>query len=258
MKYINRLLCIIALVCLGLTAYANKTFSNETTNYKVLFKWGLINKQAGNVRISLNNDGGNYRTRLTASSAPWADKFYQVRDTLNGKIRRDGFLPLFYEKIAHEGNEDKHDVVKFERSGATVTGHCTRKKVKDGVLKADEQKTVTATGTTLDMLSAYYYMRQLPFESWTKGYVLTVNIFSGKRKELLTIRYVGTETITTDKKSYTCYHIKFLFTSDGRTKTSDDMDAWISTDTNRIPIKLEGKLPVGKVQCYYTGGTLDS
>jgi hypothetical protein len=108
------------------------------------------------------------------------------------------------------------------------------------------------------MLSAYYYMRQLPFESWDKGYVLTVNIFSGKRKELLTIRYVGTETITTDKKSYTCYHVKFLFTSDGRKKTSDDMDAWISTDSNRVPIKLEGKLPVGKVQCYYTGGSLDS
>ncbi len=31
------------------------------------------------------------------------------------------------------------------------------------------------------------------------------------------------------------------------------MDAWISTSHDRIPVKLEGKLPVGKVRCFYTG-----
>ena len=31
------------------------------------------------------------------------------------------------------------------------------------------------------------------------------------------------------------------------------MDAWISADARRIPIKLEGKLPVGKVHCLYDG-----
>ena len=31
------------------------------------------------------------------------------------------------------------------------------------------------------------------------------------------------------------------------------MDAWISTEPNRIPLRLEGKLPVGKVQCFYSG-----
>ena len=29
------------------------------------------------------------------------------------------------------------------------------------------------------------------------------------------------------------------------------MEAWISTAPDRIPLKLEGKLPVGKVQCFY-------
>ncbi len=41
--------------------------------------------------------------------------------------------------------------------------------------------------------------------------------------------------------------------SDGGKKTSDDMDAWISADARRIPVRLEGKLPVGKVHCVYTG-----
>jgi hypothetical protein len=258
MKLLSKtaLIAFIALLC-SLSVSADKTFSNETVKYKVMFKWGLINKQAGNVSISLHNHGANYNAKLVAASAPWADKVYKVRDTLTSTIIKDSMRPVVYNKIAHEGDDDKHDIVKFSYSGATVTGDCYRYKKSKGVVKADEKKVVTATGTTLDMLTTYYYMRQLPFESWSSGYVLTTNIFSGKRKELLTIKYVGTETIKVDDKSYHCYHVRFLFTSDGRKKTSDDMDAWISSDSNRIPIKLEGKLPVGKVQCFYTGGTLN-
>ena len=50
-------------------------------------------------------------------------------------------------------------------------------------------------------------------------------------------------------KKYSCYHITFVFTGKNQTKTSDNMDAWISTGNERLPLKLEGKLPVGKVQC---------
>jgi hypothetical protein len=97
-------------------------------------------------------------------------------------------------------------------------------------------------------------MRTLKFETFKTGHVLTLNIYSGKRKELLTIKYLGTETVKYDNKSYKCYHISFTFTSDGKTKTSDDMDAWITTDSRRIPVKMEGQLKVGKVRCFYTGG----
>ena len=63
----------------------------------------------------------------------------------------------------------------------------------------------------------------------------------------------GIEEAKSDNKTYQCYHITFIFTSDGGKKTSDDMDAWISADTKRIPIRLEGKLPVGKIHCVYSG-----
>ncbi len=83
-----------------------------------------------------------------------------------------------------------------------------------------------------------------------EGQVSTINIFSGKRKELLTLKYLGRETIKYDNCKYDCYHISFIFTSDGKKKTSDDMEAWITAAPQRIPVKLEGKLPVGKVRCF--------
>jgi hypothetical protein len=250
MKIKILLLICVTLFSLSLSA---KEFSNESLKYKVTYKWGMVQKQAGTAVLSLKNTDSKYIVKLAASSDPWADKFYKVRDTLNGEISKRGFLPMFYEKISHEGKEDKHDIVRYERVSAKTIGNCSRIAYNDGVLKKNETRKLEATGTTVDMLSSFYYMRNLAFESWQKGHVITINIFSGKQKELLTIRYLGVESVEYDNKKYDCHRISFIFTSDGKTKTSDDMDAWITTDSRRIPVKMVGKLKIGQVRCFYVG-----
>ncbi len=258
MKLSKRLISLVltAILLISSSTAAKAAFSNESLNYKVMYKWGVVNKQAGHATLSLRVKGNVYSTQLTAASEKWADRFYRVRDTLNGSIVIQGFKPQFYEKIAHEGDEHKHDYVKYNHLGTgKVAAHCTRtKRNKKGKLKVNQAIDLLASGTTVDMLSSFYYMRALPYANWKSGHVITVNIFSGKRKELLTIKYIGVENIKYDKKSFSTYHIKFTFTGDGGKKTSDDMDAWITTDSRHIPVRLEGKLKVGKVQCFYTGG----
>lgn len=224
-------------------------FVDETLRYRVMYKWGLINKQAGTATLTIREHGDRYKTMLTAHSEPWADKVYCVRDTLNGIIQKNGLKPLYYEKIAHEGAEDKHDTVKFSYDGNKVTGHTTRKVVKKGELKRDDKLVHTAEGLTVDMLSSFYIMRSLPFESWQPGHQEKMTIFSGKTKEMLTFDYHGIERVQVGEKHYQCFHITFIFTGDSGKKTSDDMDAWITTGNTRTPVLLEGKLPVGKVKC---------
>lgn len=251
---ISRWLAAVLLVSLcALPMAAKVTLGNETISYKVKYKWGLVNKHAGNVDIRLTRHGNEYRSQLTAASQPWADRFFKLRDTLNGTMRSTDLRPSFYEKIANEGGDRKHDIVRFSFNGNKATGKCTRREWKKGKSTVNDSRTLQAEGTTVDMLSAYYLMRTLPYSEWNPGHKETVNIFSGKRKELLTIEYHGIQTVKTENKEFTCYYISFIFTSDGKKKTSDDMEAWISTDSRRIPVRLEGKLPVGKVQCFYTG-----
>lgn len=248
MKRLGLLFVIVSAVvsaCFGVT----RNFKDETLHYKVMYKWGLINKQAGQATLTVQEDGDHYVTRLVAHSEPWADKFYCVRDTLNGLIVKNGLIPLFYEKIAHEGTEDKHDTVKFSYEGSKVTGHTTRRVVKKGELKRDETRILTAEGLTVDMLSSFYVMRALPFDQWEKGHREVLSIFSGKTKETLTFEYHGIERIKVGDKHYQCFHITFIFTGDGGKKTSDNMDAWITTGYTRTPVLLVGKLPVGMVKC---------
>lgn len=232
----------------------NHTFKDESLPYKVMFKWGLINKQAGDVTINLTSKGNKYYATLTAKSASWADHVYKVRDTLNGVMVKATLMPESYEKIAREDGEYKLDRVLFSKGeGNIVVGNCSRYVEKNGKVKRRETLRLEAEGTTVDMLSSFYYMRTLPFETMTPGHVTSVNIFSGKRKELLSIKYIGKERVEYDKKVFDCFHVSFIFTSDGKKKTSDDMDAWITTDGRRLPVRLEGKLPVGRVRCFYTG-----
>lgn len=229
-----------------------RDFAPETLKYKVMYKWGLINKKAGDVTVSLNVDDRMYNARLTASTAPWADKFYKVRDTLRAEIVKEGFIPVRYQKLAHESKDYNRDQVIYRREGVNVYGDCSHKWFRDGQLKRSQDTTLVAQGTTIDMLSAFYFMRAIPYADLQPGYVQTANIYSGKRKELLTIKYLGKETVKTDDKTYDCYKIAFIFTSDGKKKSSDDMFAWLTADDRHLPVKLEGKLPVGSVKCFLT------
>lgn len=248
------MLCCLAGRATDTISGITTTLPPETLHYNVMFKWGIINKKAGSATLTLSHLPGQYRTTLTGASEPWADRIYRVRDTLNGRMDMDGFRPLFYEKIAHEGSEFKHDQVHYDYSTpGVVVGNCTRRVFKKNQLRIDETRSMEAENRAVDMLTSFYFMRQLPFEHMQPGERVSIDIFSGKQKELLTISYVGTENVELDGVEHPTFHVRFIFTSKGGTKTSDDMDAWISTAPRRIPIKLEGKLPVGKVKCFLTG-----
>lgn len=233
------------------------TVPAETVTYDVMYKWGLINKKAGSATIRTFPDASpkEFRALLTAASAPWADKFFLVRDTLKGSIDKTTFFPSYYEKISHEGGAFDHDILNYTRSGNTVTAQANmwRKRKKETEIRRIDDMTHTAEGLTVDMLSAFYYMRQIPYADMQQGESVSLNVFSGKKKEILTIHYQGTEDVELDKKKYPAYHITFTFTTAGGKTSSDNMDAWISTAPDRIPLLLEGKLPVGKVRALYSG-----
>lgn len=226
------------------------TLAPESLTYRVMYKWGLINKRAGTAKLTLRNDHDHYYAELTAASEPWADRFYCVRDTLIGMMDYRTMAPLSYEKIAHEGNDYKHDRVVYDYSAANIVkADCTRKVYKKGELRVDDTRVLESTRTAVDMLTSFYYMRTLPFADWSAGHTVTTDIFSGKQKETLSIVYCGKETLDINGTPREAYHITFKFTGGGGKKTSDDMDAWIAADSSRIPLRLEGKLPVGKVHC---------
>ncbi len=226
---------------------------DEQLHYKVTYKWGLIHKQAGTAILTLRNTRSDYKATLTAKSDPWADRIYRLRDTLHSNMNHADMLPTRYERIAHEKGTYARDIVEITRHGSLFTGQATRYRRGSDANAPLKQAATTleAQGPTVDLLSSFYYLRTLDFSHMKNGESITLNIFSGKRKELLHITFKGNDKVKLEDTTYPAYHLEFTFTSDGKKKTSGNINAWISADSRRIPLKLEGSLPIGKVQCFY-------
>lgn len=63
-------LLIILLTLLSVTQISGTELNEETLRYKVLYKWGLIQKQAGNATINLNRIPGGYKATLMPGASP--------------------------------------------------------------------------------------------------------------------------------------------------------------------------------------------
>jgi hypothetical protein len=247
-------LLIGALFAVGILCHATAAgFSDEDLTYVVEYKWGLINKDAGTATLSLRHDGNRYNAQLTAKTLPWADKFYRVRDTLSVTMKKQSLNPDVYRKISHEGGSYSLDVVKYTHSGSDVIGNVTRlRQKKNTATTMRSDTTLYSTGSTFDMLSVFYYLRQLDYSSMSTGARITTGIFSGKSLEKLTVTYRGVQQINVRNKTWSAHYLTFSFTHNGKS-TGETMTTWISVDSPHIPLKVVGKLAVGKVQAFYTG-----
>lgn len=241
------------LLCLATLVASAANLQPEELHYVISYKWGLIHKDAGTATLSLRPEGGDgYRLMLTARTKPWADKVFQVRDTLVSTVSRADLRPHRYVKSAHEGGRYSRDLIDFTYAGSRATGAVERTRVDKKGKRSVSSRSLTATGATFDMLSVFYYLRTLDYEALSHGGTVTANIFSGSKTERLSIRCVGRERIKPrdSKTEIDTWHIRFRFTTDGRRKSSDDIDAWISADSRHIPVRLYGSLPLGQVRVY--------
>lgn len=253
MKRIRLIIAIIISV-FGVMQMQAAQLPNESLNYVITYKWGLIHKDAAEATLSLRNVGNKYEVALTARTQNWADKFFMVRDTLLATMNSRNMKPLRYTKISHEGGRYDKDEIRYETTNDKTIGYArsfTRK--KNGETRNSE-KTLTASGPVYDMLTVFYYLRQIDYNKMSKGQELRATVFSGSKAERLTVKCDGMERITLrNKKEADAYHIRFNFTTDGKKKSSDDIDCWISADARHIPLYMVGKLPIGQVRVYYAG-----
>ncbi|MCH5225167.1 MAG: DUF3108 domain-containing protein [Muribaculaceae bacterium] len=243
-------LLLVATLCVAMVSYATP----EKLNYVVTYKWGLIQKDAGDVEITRTPRAEGYELRLVARTKPWADRIYKVRDTLISVTSKEKYRPIHYTYIAHEKNKYRRDEVKFTYIGNTVKGDAEKyKEDKNGNIK-HTATTLEATGPAYDMLSVYFFLRELDYANMKPGEIINASIFSGSKKENLEVKCVGKENIQLrDKSEHEAWHITFKFTQAEGKKSSDDINCWVSTAPSHIPLLIVGNLPIGQVRVHFAG-----
>ena len=247
-----RRLYLFIISILFLSPFIVKGEETETLNYVVSYKWGLIHQAAGDAIITRTPHKDGYELKLIGITRPWADRIYKMRDTLISNVSREHYMPSKYTRIAHEKNKYSRDEIIFEIQGETTkgTGYKYREK-KDGTVT---RKDVNIEGNfpAYDILSVFYFLRDIDFNNLKENETIHATIFSGDQSEKLTVQCKGKEKIKLkDKTERETWHITFKFTTKGGTKSSDDIDCWISEDSSHIPLLIVGSLPVGQIRCTY-------
>lgn len=247
-------LFMIAGIILGLIPLKGKAWvvPQETLNYEVHYKWGLINANAGvaTIRTEPLPGANQFKATLTGRSVNLLGHYYDAGDMLVGTMLSDSFRPVYNQRIIREAGEFTIETVCYNHSGETTSGE-TVKRLPDGTM-VKSRVSHYGGGLTLDLLAVFYYIRQVDYQAMQPGQTVTINVFSGKNPEVLTILYQGKETLDYQGEEKEVYRISMSFTSrNGGGGTSDDLSALISADENRIPLIVDGKLKFGHLHCLF-------
>ena len=156
--------------------------------------------------------------------------FFKVDDYYSYYFTKDDNRPLHFIRNINEGGYKKHLKIDFDhlKKQATVIDI---KKEKTGIYNTDPD--------IQDLISFVYYLRkQLDVNAIKKDEFVVVNLFFDSENYAFKFKFLGTETMKT----------KFPYVQSGRVfRSSESITLWVSSDDNKIPLRLQADLSVGSI-----------
>lgn len=206
----------------------------EKLSYKL--KYGFISAAEGTLKVEQTDVkfGGRPTYHLSAvgkTSAAFS-VFYTVFNQYHSYIDQKTFLPYFYTENIREGSYRREDQVTFNQKLHRITG-------EKGSFKSEEQ--------TFDLLSAYYFARNLDLSGVKIGDSFKLTYFLHDEVSKLGITYLGKERIKTALGTLDCLKFSPEIKPGRIFKKDSQLLLWVTDDGNRIPVKAEVEILVGSV-----------
>lgn len=160
--------------------------------------------------------------------------FFKVKDRYETYLDKDAMVPWYFVRRCDEGGYIINQDYLFN--------HYTKKVDVGGGQKLDVPEGIQ------DMLSSFYYARNLDFSKAKEGDVFTVNSFVDKEMWPLKIKYVGKEVIETDIGRFRCLKFRPIIQTGRIFKKEEDLNVWITDDKNHIPLRAQAKILIGSIK----------
>ncbi|CAM3800999.1 MULTISPECIES: DUF3108 domain-containing protein [Sphingobacterium] len=205
----------------------------EKLKYKL--RYGIISAATGTLTVGDTKDGfGNPSFHLyAAGKTAGAFAIYTVRNEYNSYINSKTFLPYYYTENIREGGYRRNDKVRFNQQTHTVVGN---------------KGTFTSkVDQTFDLLSSYYFARNLDLSSVKPGESFKLTYFLNDEIATLGIQYIGIEKIKTELGTLECLKFSPEIKPGRIFKKNSKLYLWVTNDGNRIPVKANVDILIGSV-----------
>lgn len=218
----------------------------EVIKYKA--HYGFVNAAEGEMVISdkLHEVNGRkcYKIDVYGKSIGMFDLFLRIRDNWGTYLDTASiYSQKFYRKI-EEGKYRKHEIVNFDQSDKVA-------EVKTYDNKKQEWRPTErfeVPSNVQDIVSGYYYLRTLDFDTLKIGDVMKIDAFFDDEVFDFKIRYVGKEVLKTELGKINSIVLAPIMPENGLFKGENSIKVWISDDRNKVPLKIKAAMFVGAVE----------
>ncbi|MBK0381355.1 DUF3108 domain-containing protein [Pedobacter sp. SD-b] len=209
--------------------------AGEKITYKL--KYGFFTAAEATIQVLPTDikfdNKPTYHLMVEGGTSGSFDIFYKVRNRYDSYIDQKEYTPYLYTENIREDKYTRNDKARFYQDQRKVVA-------TKGVFKSPVSQ-------TFDLVSAYYFARNLDLSGVKIGDKLSINYFLDDEITPLDIEYLGKETIRTNLGKIAC--LKFSPSiRPGRVFRKDSkLYLWISDDANRIPVKAKAEVLVGSI-----------
>lgn len=228
-------------------AIVNKAFTTgEKLEYRV--HYGFIT--AGEAIISIDskiherNDRPCYKINVFGKSTPGFDLVLRIRDNWGTFLDTARLVPHQFYRTIEEGRYRKNEVVHFDHKGNRAEVKVWDRKKK--IFK--EPKNYKVPTGVHDLVSGYYFLRNIDYDRLKPGDKIGVNAFFEDSLYYFKIRYLGREMIETKLGQMKAIKLSPIMPNNQMFDGENAIRVWLSDDPNKIPLKIQADMFVGAVE----------
>lgn len=189
----------------------------------------------GKASFEAKKELGNITIVSKAYSAPVISSFYKVDDYAQSNIVNG--MPASFKIRQHEG--------RYRSNKETIFDNQKNKIIYFNHLKKEKYEHTEVILPLWDIISGFYYLRTLKLEA---GKTVYVSIFDSNKFYDAEVKVIGKERLkVSDNWQTDTIIIKPILQSEGLFKRKGDILIWLTDDENRIPVKVETSVKIGKV-----------
>ncbi len=170
----------------------------------------------------------------------------KVDDLWQSYVDCEAVVPHRFYRSVKENKYRKVETVYFDQlSGKTVVKSTTNQ-------NPEKTEYFTAPKNAQDMVSGYYYLRTIDYNSMAKGTMITVPAFFENESYSFKVRYLGKEKIKTKVGTFTAIVLQPSMPENDLFDGKDAIKCWISDDLYRVPLKVRAEMLIGGIELEIT------
>lgn len=221
--------------------------SGEVLEFKLSYGMFVVGKAQMKIHKGSYNINGRecYRMDIFGKTSGAVDWVAKINDNWGAYVDTAALVPhMSYRKI-EEGKYRKNEVVKFDHSTNMIEAKVVDRETGD----FKEPEYFQAPDNIRDIISGFLYLRSIDYDSLNPGDYFKVDAFFEDTMYDFTIQYKGKEEIKTKVGKFNAIRLEPVMPDNQLFAGENAVTVWFSDDLNKIPLKAEVNLVVGKAAC---------